>query len=348
MSKLIKIKVKEVIQQTSEAVTIKFKKPFFKKIEYKPGQFLTVEVDLNGTKERRAYSLSSAINIDSELQVTVKKVANGTVSKYMNNNVKAGDVLTVIPPLGKFVHEVNKKAKRNILLFGGGSGITPLMAMLKSVLHFEKESKVALIYANKNTESIIFRKELQELKQKFKERFTLVHVLKNNDGVTAQYTGRINHDIIKSVVDQMGERVGYNSLFYICGPFGFMDTVKASLFKQGISEDKIHTESFTAALEEFMPKNEVARTIMVKLGKKWKELQVQPKVNVLAAMIKSGMNVQYSCGTGICGTCKCKLVEGEVDMSFNLGLTEDDKKNSLILPCVSFPISDNVKIDFNK
>jgi len=189
MSDFFTLKVKEVVKETEDTVTIHFKQPLFKKVKYKPGQFLALLFTINGEKVRRSYSMSSAPNLDNTVAVTVKRVEGGLVSNHINDNVKAGDSIEVMQPLGNFIYQVDNKAKRHVLLFGAGSGITPLMSILKSVLFFEPDSVVSLVYGNRNKSSIIFSQKLEELKKKFGERLNLVHSLTQPDADWGGYSG---------------------------------------------------------------------------------------------------------------------------------------------------------------
>ena len=175
MGDTISLKVKEVVRETSDSVTVHFKQPLFRKVKYKPGQFLTINFEIDGKKVSRSYSMSSAPNLDNTVAVTVKRVQGGLVSNYVNDKVSAGMSISMMQPVGKFTLEVDKNLQRHIVLFGAGSGITPLMSILKSVLFFEPKSTVSLVYGNRRTDNIIFQKQLQELKQKFGDRFQKLH-----------------------------------------------------------------------------------------------------------------------------------------------------------------------------
>ena len=196
MSDYYTLKVKDIIKETDDTVTIQFKQPLFKKVKYISGQFLTVIIPVNGEKLRRSYSMSSAPNLDSHIGVTVKRVENGVVSNYLNDHIKKGDSIEIMKPMGNFTLEPNKQGKRNIILFGGGSGITPLMSILKSALYFEPNSAVSLVYANSDEDCIIFKDQLDALKEKFGERFNLVHVLSQPKQMWNGHTGRMDEIII--------------------------------------------------------------------------------------------------------------------------------------------------------
>ncbi|MEM1009804.1 MAG: FAD-binding oxidoreductase, partial [Myxococcota bacterium] len=217
MEKVIKLKVVDVIKETGTAISIHFKQPFLKKVKYKPGQFLTLLVPVNGTIERRCYSLNSAPKIDKTISVTVKKVKDGKVSNHLFDQVKVGDTIKALSPMGSFTIDPDLKAQRHVVLFGAGSGITPLMSILKTILQVEAKSIVSLFYGNRDEESIIFDESLKKFKEKFPERLHLVHILSNPADPASHYKGRVERDQIPGLLAQVPDYGPENTLYYICG-----------------------------------------------------------------------------------------------------------------------------------
>lgn len=340
------LKVKSIIRESNDSVTICFKKPWMKKFTYLPGQYLSLIFNINKKTEIRAYSLNTAPSIDKDIAITVKKVEDGLVSKYINDNIKVGDKISVLRPLGEFVFRPDK-LRRQLVLVGAGSGITPLMSILKSALYEAPNTHVTLVYANRNSKSIIFKAALDYLQEKFSHRLKIMHVLKNPDGETERYRGRINHTMLEDIFYNRALNNNENISSYICGPSGFMDVVIESLRKLNVPENNIHFERFSAP-ETAVRKIEslaVPATLELLLGKKKiSQITVQPNVSLLNALLDAGYVVPYSCGNGICGSCKTKMLEGEVNMTLNLGLTEEDKANQCILPCVSYAATEKIKL----
>ena len=341
------LKVKNVIRESNDSVTICFKKPWLKKFLYLPGQFLSVIFNIDEKTEIRAYSLNTAPCIDKDIAITVKKTENGLVSKYINDHVKVGDKISVLRPHGEFVFKPDNE-KKHLVLVGAGSGITPLMSILKSALYEAKHTDITLVYANRNSKSIIFKQALDYLQQKFPYRLNIMHVLKTPDGKTERYGGRINHAMLEDIFKNRGLKNEEALSAYICGPSGFMDVVSDGMKKLNVPEGNIHFERFTAPKTE---KQEAANpgitaVLEVLAGKKRKvsQLTVPPKVNLLNALLDAGYVMPHSCGNGICGSCKTKMLEGNVNMTLNLGLTEEDKSGQYILPCVSYAVTEKIKL----
>ncbi len=345
MANYYSLKVKEVIKETEDAISIHFKQPLFKKIKYKSGQFITLILTIDGEEVRRSYSLSSTPQLDSYLSVAVKRVENGKVSNYLNDDLKSGTSIRIMEPMGNFIFEPDKNLSRSLVFFAGGSGITPVLSMIKSALFFEPQSKVYLAYCNRNSNSIIYHKRIQELQEKFGDRFFVKHFLsqENNGSVS----GRISEDAIQKVIEDT-QPVNNKATYYVCGPEGMMEKVIRELENNNIPENQIKTESFFQSLDT--TENE---TIGVSGDKKVKilldgnehEIVVSSGKSILDAALDEGLNMPFSCQSGLCTACRAKKITGEIKMSGGDGLSDEEIKEGYVLTCVGHPLTDDVSIE---
>ncbi|WP_020532393.1 ferredoxin--NADP reductase [Flexithrix dorotheae] len=344
----ITLKVKKVEQETSDTVTIHFKQPLFKKVKYKSGQFLTLNLEINGEKVSRSYSMSSAPSLDPTVAVTVKRVDGGLASNFLNDKIKAGDSIKMLPPMGHFVFEPNKQAKRHIVLFGAGSGITPLMSILKSALNGEPESTVSLIYGNRKQDAIIFKKNLDALKEKFGNKLNIINVLSQPENGWSGYKGRIDRTITLNALNLLPKLDPEATEYYMCGPEGMMEEVEEGLKKLKVPKNKIHKESFTSSneSEEELEKlgNLEVREVTVIINEEPHKFEVKPDQSILDAGLDDGLDMPFSCQSGLCTACRCRKLEGEVKMTESDGLSESEIEEGYILACVGHPTSDGVVI----
>ena len=346
MSNFAKLKVNEVVYETDDAVSIHFKQPLFGKIKYKSGQFLTLCIDINGEEFRRAYSLNSSPIIDKTLCVTVKKIDNGKVSNHIYESIKSGDKVKVIKPTGNFTIEPNKNLKRHIVLIAGGSGITPLMSMAKTILYNEPGSIVSLVYSNRQEGSIIFNDHLKELVEQFEGRFTTRHILSQPSSNWQGLRGRLDPSKLREILTTLPEKNDRH--FFICGPEGMMNASLQTLTNLGIPEEKIHLESFASSVKASKSEdNEQKNTIKVTFRKKERYVVVPSNKTILDALLDYKIKVPYSCCSGACATCMAKVTEGEVEMAGGSILSDKEKAEGYILTCVSFAKSKDVEIDFD-
>ncbi|OHX67087.1 ferredoxin--NADP reductase [Flammeovirga pacifica] len=339
------LKVKDVVQETSDTMTIKLKQPLFKKIQYLPGQFISVHNEIDGKKTIRSYSTSSTPHLDATLDITVKRVEGGLVSNYINDNVKAGDSLEISDAMGTFVLDADNTKTRNIFLWAAGSGISPLFSMLKSLLFFEKNSNVFLIYGNRNEQSIIFNEHLDELKSKFENRLEVIHVLSQPSPSWGGFKGRIDDVMAVNVLNRLSLD---NSEHFLCGPEGMMTSVESALKRFKVSSSKINKESFTPSDNAESINQELADE-MITLVVDGEEHQVKAEagVNILDAGLDAGLDIPYSCQNGVCTACKGKCVSGKVEMGDSVALSESEKNEGYVLTCISHAASSDVKIDYS-
>ncbi|NME69598.1 ferredoxin--NADP reductase [Flammeovirga aprica] len=339
----ITLKVKEVVQETSDTVTIKLKQPLFKKVQYQSGQFLTVISEVQGQKLRRSYSMSSAPHLDATIDITVKRIPDGKVSNHLNNSIKMGDMLEVVEPMGQFVYEPSKETERHVVLWGAGSGITPLFSMLKSCLFFEPKSKVTLVFGNRNEESIIFKKSLEELKEKFQDRLEVVHVLSRPSTQWGGFSGRIDDVVAINIMNRLSLA---NSEHYLCGPDGMMDAVTSALKRNKIPASKIYKESFTPVSGSDHSDDVSSENILLTVDGEEHSVFVAANQTILEAALEEGLDVPYSCQNGVCTACRAKCTSGKVEMGETSVLSEAEKNSGDILTCISHPVGVNVKITY--
>ena len=302
------LKVADVIEETSDAKSFIFEIPedLKERFSYRSGQFLTFRVEVDGHRIVRCYSLASAPEIDSRPKVTIKRVVDGRASNWMNDNVEAFATLEVMPPAGHFC--LNER-DTPIVLFGGGSGITPIISIIKTALR-ESTRSIKLLYANRNDQSIIFCSELTALVSEYSDRFELVHRL---DDV---------HGFVDSalVIQEIGPRTDAD--FYICGPGPFMDVVESALSSLQIGEDQIFVERFESPASEVPAApvdSSAGSSVTIKLDGTETEVSVAEGETILTAARRAGLEAPFACEEAYCGCCMAKVVEGEVDMLMNDG-----------------------------
>lgn len=349
MSDYYNLKIKEVVRETKDAVTIKFKQPLFKKVKYTPGQFLTVVMTIDGKQVRRAYSMCSTPTLDSHVAITVKRVEGGLVSNYLNDHVSKGDSIEIMKPLGKFTLSPDKNNARHIVLIGGGSGITPLMSMLKGVLFFEPESTVSLIYANSNEDSIIFKDRLEELKAKFGDRFNLIHVLSKPLRAHNGYSGRLEDAMLANMLNLLPKVEKSQTSYYICGPEGLMEAAQAGLKLAKVPKGSIYTESFfnDDADDTTLLGDVESKQVTVRLRGEDHQVYVPADKSILDAGLDAGLDMPFSCQSGLCTACMGKCLSGDVKMTVSDGLSDDEIKEGFRLLCVGHPMTDGVIVEID-
>ncbi|MCD2110435.1 MULTISPECIES: ferredoxin--NADP reductase [Rhodococcus] len=341
-SRSIVLTVSAVVQETADAVSLVFDVPEDRRADftYKPGQFLTLRIpsDMTGSVAR-CYSLASSPHADEPLKVTVKRTAAGYGSNWLCDNVAAGQSIEVLPPAGVFT-PVDLTEK--LVLFAGGSGITPVMSILKSALHSGNRN-VVVVYGNRDEKSVIFAEELRELAARHSDALTVVHWLESVQGLPSPQQLAT---LISSFADHRA---------YMCGPGPFMDTVREGLLLAGVPKDRIHAEVFISLSGDpfaDVPAVEIdesdtdAASVTVQLDGEEHDLVWPRSATLVDIMLSKGLDVPYSCREGECGSCACTVVEGEVDTPPSAILDEEDIANGYVLACQARPKSKNVRIDF--
>lgn len=353
MARFHSLKVKDIRRETADAVSVAFDIPPQLQPEYlfKQGQYITVRFTIDGKEERRSYSLCSSPHTDKEWRVAVKEVAGGKVSTHMNRHLKIGDQVDVMTPMGAFHSILMGGASKHYVLVAGGSGITPMLSILKSVLYVEKKSTVTLIYANKNQASTIFKSELDQIAAS-NSQFKVVYVFEEaTAGIPELQTGIITTEKGKALLENFG---GVNAdEYFVCGPGPMMENVKTVLEGLKIKKEKIHIEYFTAVIDAV---NAAAGDVNAKVNAKIKVIQygVETEFNletsgisILEAAIEAGVDAPFSCKGAVCCTCRAKVLEGKVKMNANFALTDAEVEEGFILTCQAHPITENVVVDYD-
>ncbi len=351
-NKFYPVAVKQVIKETPSAVSVVFDIPqnLQDEFSYKHGQYLTLKVIVNGQENRRAYSICSSPYFENDLKIAIKKVDDGSVSVYLNDNLKSGDIVEIMSPNGHFTIDLNAENKKNYCFVGAGSGITPLISIIKSVLFAESQSTVLLIYGNRNQSEIIFNDEIDELQKKYPNRFKVIHILTQPFDGYAGLRGRINNNLLESIIKNEQITVK-NTEYFLCGPVEMMKNAEGMLINWNVNKNQIHKESFTVSEKGENVSNEIdelkPRKVKILLYSEELEMIVQPDETITTAAQREGYDPPYSCQIGACSTCRAKIVSGKVMMEERDSLTDDEIEEGYILTCQSHPLTDDVVIDFD-
>jgi len=349
-----KIAVREARKETAQCVSIAFDIPTELKeaFAYKAGQYITIRAFINGEEVRRSYSLCSAPH-ESEWRVAVKKVESGLFSTYANEVLKAGDVLELMPPMGNFTTILDENNHKKYIGIAAGSGITPVLSLIKAILHAEPNSHFTLVYGNRNRPSIIFKEQLEALKNKYIHRFNIIHILSREMTDATLNHGRINAEKCAHLFEKA---LSINAdEFFICGPQEMTQEVKEFLLSNGINESNVHIELFTSTTGKTSKQKpaatvsgEAASHITVKLDGIAFDFELAfDDASILDAAAYQGADVPYSCKSGVCCTCRAKLLEGEVEMEACYGLEPEEIEAGFILTCQSHPKSKKVVVDYD-
>lgn len=341
------LKLEKITWESPDAASFHFHQAIVDRIHFLPGQFITLKVEIEGEFYFRSYSISSAPRLDDVLSITLKRVEGGLVSNYLLDHYKEGQLVEFLSPQGRFIIQNSIKNERRLVLFAGGSGITPIMSILRSTLYNEPKSKVSLIYANRDVPSIIFDQKLKDLVTKFPDRLAVSHILSQEKESTdsSHISGRLTPALIKGLLQEIPETLPRE--YYICGPTGMMELVHTSLIDQKIPETQIHQERFVATeqhLEAQIDYNSPSVEVEVVLGSKTHKIAVPPGSTVLRSAIDQKISLPHSCLRGICASCMGQLLQGEVRMLNNETLLQFELEAGKVLVCQSQPLSSDVKI----
>lgn len=355
MSSFHKLSIKNIKRETENAVSISFNVPENLKdtFTFKAGQYVTLKTEIDGKEVRRDYSLCVSPK-SGDLKVAVKAVTDGTFSAYANTQLKVGDTLEVAPPKGRFIFEPNDAKTKNIAAFAAGSGITPVLSIIKCALEEEVHSKIILVYGNKTTGDTMFLNELLELQHQYKERFSIQFVFSQQDNEDSIF-GRIEKSTVNYVMKNKHKHIEVDA-FYLCGPEAMIHTVKDVLTEHGIDNDRIHFELFKAAKTDEVEDdsttlstgNTIGKTkITVIVDDEESTFEMSAKQTILEAALDEDLDVPYSCQGGICSSCLARLKEGEATMRQNNILTENEVAEGLILTCQANPTTPTVVVDYD-
>jgi len=345
MSKFHKLTIQKIIKETTDAVSILFNVPanLKEELSFKAGQYITLKAIINNSEVRRAYSICASPN-SNELKVAIKAVPNGVFSTFATSVLKDGDALEVSPPEGKFI--LNPEPNKNYISFAAGSGITPVLSMIKTILEIEKSSSFTLIYGNKSSDKTIFKNELDTLLKKYPTRFNL-HYVFSRERISDSQFGRIDKEITNYFVKNIYKEITFDASF-LCGPENMINVVSKTLKENNFTENTIHFELFTASIEESSIKVEEGKTeITVLLDDEATTFTMDKTDDILAASLRNNLDAPYSCQGGVCSTCIAKVTEGKAVMIKNSILTDEELQEGFILTCQAHPTTSIIKIDFD-
>jgi ring-1,2-phenylacetyl-CoA epoxidase subunit PaaE len=350
-----RLTIKEVKKETAECVSLAFDVPatLQDSFQFTQGQNLVLKATLNGHEVRRNYSICSS-PLDHELRVAIKKIKGGVFSSFANEKLQAGHSLEVMPPTGKFYTPLDPAQQKNYLALAAGSGITPLLSIIKTTLATEINSSFTLVYGNRTRHSIIFFEQLEGLKNQYMNRFKLIHVLSREKTDSTLNFGRIDQEKL----EELSKLIPYQALddVFLCGPREMIDTAMDFLQAKGLDKKKLHAELFnagigshTAVSKSSTEKSTVKSKISILLDGRQLEIEIplNSSATILDAALEQGADLPFACKGGMCCTCKAKLVEGEVNMDIHWGLEEEEIEQGFILTCQSHPKTEKIVVDFD-
>lgn len=356
MAKFYKLKVKETYKETSDCSVVSFEIPeeLTEIFNFRQGQHLTLKAEIDGEDIRRSYSLCSS-PLENEWRVAVKQIPGGTFSTYANDVLKIGDTLEVMPPSGTFGVNVKPDTAKNYLFFAAGSGITPILSMIRTHLAVEANATCKLFYVNKTAKSIIFKEELEQLRNQYFGRLEIYYFLTKEKRDIDLFNGRLDAEkmaiLTKTFID-----IPDTSEVFLCGPEDMVNFVSHYLIDAGLPKELIHFELFVSGLskediervERLAQQNvEGVEITIVDGGKEFHFTMTKDYDTILDAALAAGADLPYACKGGVCCTCKCKVIEGSVEMKVNYALEEAEVAQNFVLSCQSVPTSNHVKVDYD-
>lgn len=352
-TKFYPLTVSQIRRETEDAVSIAFDVPaeWTEKFSFVPGQYLTLKTTIDGEEVRRSYSICAAPN-EGELRVAVKEIEGGKFSTFANRVLREGDSLESMPPMGNFMW-TPEAGGQHVVGWAAGSGITPILSIAKSVLTSSEESTFTLFYGNKNSNSIIFKDELEDLKNTYVDRLEVHHILSREDQGSDTTKGRIDGDKVKAFNNKFFD-VATSSAHFLCGPLGMIESVSAELETLGTDKKKIHFELFnTTAAGQAKESAATAKAsnlsaVTVILDGEETHFEMKAKDFVLDAALDAGADVPYACKGAVCCTCRAKVTEGSAEMVMNYALVDDEVKDGYILTCQAHATSEKLVVSFDE
>ena len=354
------LEIAQIRPEKDSALCLRFAVPpeLQETFSFTQGQYLTLRQQINGEEVRRSYSICSGVD-DGRLQVAIKAIEGGLFSQFAHSSLRAGDVIEVMPPKGDFYTELQADNHKNYMCICAGSGITPVLSLVKSILSREPNSQVTLLFGNQNSATIMFKDELGFLKNRYMQRFNWINILSREEQDTDILFGRLTNKKGAQLQASHLIDIAATDEFFLCGPEAMISGVSRGLRDFGVDESHIHYELFYASAED-------AQTVIDKhhsraLNYAGQQSEVSVTVggrstrfelaadgeNILDAALNSGADLPFSCKGGVCATCKARLIEGRVDMDLNHALSEKELEEGFILTCQSHPVSDKVVVDFD-
>lgn len=356
MAKFHNIRVKDIYKETDDCSVITFDVPkdLHNAFNFSQGQHLTLKAIINGEDTRRSYSLCSS-PIDKEWKVAVKKIHGGKFSTYVNDTLNSGDMLEIMEPSGTFGVDIDNSKRKNYLVFAAGSGITPILSMIKTHLALEPESTFKLFYLNKNAKSIIFKEEIEQLRNQYFGRLNIFYFLTREQRDIELFNGRFTPEKIQQITHTFVDIQDTNEVF-ICGPEDMIFMIQDELVKAGLPKELVHYELFVTGLsdedkaraERLAQQSVEGKEItIVDGGKEFHFTMTKDYDNILDAALGAGADLPFACKGGVCSTCKCEVKEGSVEMKINYALDDKEVSQNLVLSCQAVPTSDKVTVDFD-
>lgn len=359
-SRFHSLKVSNIHRDTDEALVINFNVPpeLQEQFSFIQGQYLTLRKDIDGEEIRRSYSICAGLD-DGELRVGVKRVEGGVFSGWIHTELKVDDVLDVMPPQGNFYSELDPERERWYMCICAGSGITPVLSIVKTVLAREPKSRITLLYGNQRTKTMMFRNELAFLKNKYMERLHWINIFSKEQQESELFTGHLDNRK-GGALNRRLINIKEHDEFFLCGPEAMISEVSRGLRHEGIEEQQIHYELFGSSAEDARKAVEkhhararehqglVSDVSVISDGREYQFELSADGGNILDAGLENGVDLPFSCKGGVCATCKAKLVEGKVDMDRNQALQADEIEKGYILTCQSHPISERVVVDYDQ
>ncbi len=358
MNQFYSLKVASVAKNTRDAVVVTFDVPgeLDDKFAFRPGQYLTLRTSVDGEELRRSYSICAAPS-DRQLRVAIKRLNDGAFSSWANQHLEAGQSLEVMPPDGNFTVEFSPANARRYVAFAVGSGITPILSLVKTALDTEPESSFTLFFGNRASSAVLFREEIEDIKNRYMTRFSLVYVMSREHQDIELFNGRLDGDKAAQLLSVWMDPSTIDYAF-VCGPQDMTESVTKALMDKGIDKSRIKFELFgspkgpralrTGQEARKAPGRDLCEVTVIQDGVT-RTLSIEKnKDSVLDSALAQGIELPYSCKGGVCSTCRCKVIEGEVDMDANFALEDYEVARGFVLCCQSFPVSDNLVIDFDQ
>lgn len=353
-TKFYPLKVRDVRRETADTVSVAFEVPeaLHETFRFTQGQHLILRTTIRGEEVRRSYSVCTGVDED-DLRIAVKRVDGGVFSAWANEGLRAGDVIEAMPPQGRFYVELRPEARRFYVAFAAGSGITPVMSLLKTTMAREPQSRFLLFYGNRGFDHIIFREQLETLKNRYPDRLAVYHVLSRESLGSPLFQGRLDGEKCRAYARLLFQPAEVDA-FFLCGPEEMIFSVKEVLETSGADPKKIHLELFTSAgLKRKTPAAEAktdafdAQVTVIQDGMEFQFQLPSDGSTLLEAAMRAGADLPFSCKGGVCSTCKAKVLEGEVEMELNYGLEADEVEAGYVLTCQSHPKTRRLVVSFD-
>ncbi|MDP2517308.1 MAG: 2Fe-2S iron-sulfur cluster-binding protein [Shimia thalassica] len=358
MARFHDLEVTDIHKTIRDAVVVTLKpvNGAAEEFDFTQGQYLTFRQDFDGDELRRSYSICAGKD-DGILQVGIKRVDGGTFSTWANEDLKIGDTVQAMPPMGGFFTALDAGNEKNYLGFAGGSGITPVLSILKTTLAAEPNSTFTLVYANKGVNTIMFREELEDLKNTYMGRFNVIHILETDAQEIDLFTGLVTEEKCAQLFATGWIDIGSVDTAFICGPEPMMLGIAAALRTGGLTDAQIKFELFASsqpgrAKRKAVSKNAASganqASATITLDGSTQAIEMPKDTTILDAALDNKMDAPFACKAGVCSTCRCRVLEGEVEMVSNHALEDYEVEKGYVLSCQSYPVTDNVVVDFDQ